>query len=245
LQKSVGGVGLRKAQAVPFTREGGRRGRGSSLSPRAGVKASRSGDERTDAENQVVAEASRDRTEIGNVPRRSAVGLRMEDTSDRGLRLIVTEGRIKRSRRPQDVSPLRKRWQQIGEATGVSEVRLDGSARKNHASHESERARRSGSDVVKRRIPRSFEFDGCRPTGQRRGVSLEEKPGAHEARVLVVVAVGSRSQSVGIGIDLHGALQDKPEKGDLARRKSSNPADAGGGGPEMDCDGSSAVTQQR
>lgn len=140
---------------------------------------------------------------------------------------------------------LRKRYGMDWGGDRVSEVRLDGSARKNHASHESERARRSGSDVVKRRIPRSFEFDGCRPTGQRRGVSLEEKPGAHEARVLVVVAVGSRSQSVGIGIDLHGALQDKPEKGDLARRKSSNPADAGGGGPEMDCDGSSAVTQQR
>jgi len=41
--------------------------------------------------------------------------------------------------------------------------------------------------------------------------------------VLVVEAVGSRSQSVGIGVDLRGASQDRPQKGDLARRMSSNP----------------------
>jgi hypothetical protein len=35
--------------------------------------------------------------------------------------------------------------------------------------------------------------------------------------------VGSRSQSVGIGVELRGASQGNPQKGDLARRKSSNP----------------------
>jgi len=88
--------------------------------------------------------------------------------------------------------------------------------------HESERVHRSGSGVVKRQIPWSFDC-GYKPKIQGRGVSLGETPGAHEARVLVVEAVGSRSRSVRIGIGLHGAPQGKLEKGDLAQGKSSNP----------------------
>jgi len=117
---------------------------------------------------------------------------------------------------------VRKRSSTQGEATGVSEARLDGSARKKHAPHESERVRRSGSGVVKRRIPRSFGR-GCRPRDQRRGASLEETPGTNEARVLVVEAVGSISRSVRIGVELRGTSQGKPQKGDLARGKSLNP----------------------
>jgi len=39
-----------------------------------------------------LRKASRDRTETGNDPRRRVDTLRMEDTSDRGFHLIVTEG---------------------------------------------------------------------------------------------------------------------------------------------------------
>jgi len=45
---------------------------------------------------------------------------------------------------------------------------------------------------------------------QGRSASFEEMPGSDEARVLVVEAVGSRSRSVRIGVDLNGASQDKP-----------------------------------
>jgi len=44
---------------------------------------------------------------------------------------------------------------------------------------------RSGFGVVKRQVHRS-PGRGCKPVGQGRGVSLEEMPVAHEARVLVV-----------------------------------------------------------
>jgi len=146
----------------------------------------------------------------------------MEVTPDCSADLIVTEGLAKRSWRPQSCCSCESAAARNGEATGVSEVRLDGSARKKHASHESERARRSELGVVKRQIPRSFGR-GRRPTDQRRGASLEEMPGTHEARVLVVEAVGSINRSVRIGIELRGTSQGKPQKGDLARGKSLNP----------------------
>lgn len=56
LQKSVGGVGLREAHDVPFTRKDGERGRGSSLLSYASAKAPRSDGKRRDAEGWVVAE---------------------------------------------------------------------------------------------------------------------------------------------------------------------------------------------
>jgi len=88
--------------------------------------------------------------------------------------------------------------------------------------HQSTRSRRSGSGVVKRQVLRSLGH-GCKPTGQGRGVSLEEIPGTNEARVLVVEVVGSRSRSVRIGVPLRDASQDKAQKGGLAQRKSLKP----------------------
>jgi len=57
-----------------------------------------------------------------------------------------------------------------------------------------DKARRSGSGIVKRQVHRSPGRE-CRLVGQGRGASLEEMPVAHEAWVLVVEAVGSRSRS--------------------------------------------------
>jgi hypothetical protein len=51
---------------------------------------------------------------------------------------------------------------------------------------------------------------GCKLIGQGRSASFEEMLGTDEARVLVVEVVGSRSRSVRIGVDLHGASQGKP-----------------------------------
>jgi len=48
-------------------------------------------------------------------------------------------------------------------------------------------------------------------------------PGANEARVLVVEAVGSINRSVRIGVELRGTSQGKPQKGDLAHGKPLNP----------------------
>jgi len=104
----------------------------------------------------------------------------------------------------------------------MSEVRLNGSAKEKYPLYESEWVHRSGSGVVKRQIPWSLGC-GYKPAIQGRGASLGEIPGSHGARVLVVEVVGSSSRSVRIGIDLHGALQGKPEKGGLAQGKSSNP----------------------
>lgn len=95
------------------------------------------------------------------------------------------------------------------EATGVSEVRLDGSAGKNTPRTNPSEPTEADPGVVKRSVPRSFGR-GCRPTNQRRGASLGEMPGTNEARVLVIEAVGSISRSVRIGINLRGASQGRP-----------------------------------
>jgi len=53
-----------------------------------------------------------------------------------------------------------------------------------NAARQPEEAHRSEFGVVKRQVHRS-PGHGCKPDGQGRGVSLEEMPVAHEARVLV------------------------------------------------------------
>jgi len=156
----------------------------------------------------------------------------MEVTPDRSADLIVTEGFAKRSRQPRSRCLCESAAAHKGEATGVSEARLDGSARKKHAPHESDRARRSESGVVKRRFPRSFGR-GCRPTDQRRGVSLEEMPGANEARVLVVEAVGSINRSVRIGVDASRHVARQTAEGRPSSWQAVESADAGNGGSEM------------
>jgi len=65
--------------------------------------------------------------------------LSMEVTSDRSADLIFTEGLATRSRPPLEMPLVRKRSGKTEEATGVSEVRPNGSARKNNALHQSER----------------------------------------------------------------------------------------------------------
>jgi hypothetical protein len=96
-----------------------------------------------------------------------------------------------------------------GEATGVSEARLVRECVEEARHATTQAARRSGSGVVKRQVPQS-PGSGCKPTAQGRSESFEEMLGADEARVLVVEAVGSRSRSVRIGVDLRGASQGKP-----------------------------------
>jgi len=96
-----------------------------------------------------------------------------------------------------------------GEATGVSEARLVRECVEEARHATTRAARRSGSGVVKRQVPQS-PGSGCKPTAQGRSESFEEMLGADEARVLVVEAVGSRSRSVRIGVDLRGASQGKP-----------------------------------
>jgi len=85
----------------------------------------------------------------------------------------------------RDEGSARKRPAGSLEATGVSEVRLGRERRRNMPRANLDEACRSGFGVVKRQVHRS-PGHGCKPVGQGRGVSLEEMPVAHEARVLVV-----------------------------------------------------------
>jgi len=66
-------------------------------------------------------------------------------------------------------------------------------------------------------------WPGVRAPGQGRSASFEEMPENDEARVLVIEAVGSRSRSVRIGVELRSASQGKLPKGDLVRSKPSKP----------------------
>jgi len=75
----------------------------------------------------------------------------------------------------------------------VPEVRFDRKRRKQYAARQSEGTYRSEFGVVKRQILRS-PGRGCKPVGHGRGVSLEEMPVTHEARVLVI---GSWEAEVG------------------------------------------------
>jgi len=84
-----------------------------------------------------------------------------------------------------------------------------------------EEVRRSGSDVVKRRVHRS-QGHGCKLVGQGRGAGLEEMPVTQEARVLVVEAVGSRSRSYASGFVLRATPQGNAQEGELARSKLSS-----------------------
>jgi hypothetical protein len=133
-----------------------------------------------------------------------------------------------------------------GEATGVSEVRPVGSARKKHAERQPDTARRSGSRVVKREVPQS-PGHGCKPIGQGRGASLEEMLGANEARVLV--SGGGKQESV--------STHQGPASRHIARvaaeggpspKQSVETADADGGGSPLTraiCSGRSRAARKR
>jgi len=78
--------------------------------------------------------------ETSDDPRKCAgAPLPMEVTSDRNADLIFTERLATRSRPPLETTLVRKRSGVTEEATGVSEVRPNGSARKKNAPHQSER----------------------------------------------------------------------------------------------------------
>jgi len=145
----------------------------------------------------------------------------MEVTSDRSTDLIFTEGSATRSR-PSSRDDARAKAQR---QNGGSDRGVRGTVQRKCEEEErpapTRKTRRSGSGVVKRQVLRSLG-DGCKPVDQERGASLEETPETNEARVLVVEAVGSRSRSVRIGIELRVESQDEPQKGGLARSKSSN-----------------------
>jgi hypothetical protein len=80
---------------------------------------------------------------------------------------------------------VRKRSAGEAGATGVSEVRLVRERREQYTARQPVAVHRSGSNVVKRSAHRSPDFE-CKLVNPGRGVSLEEMPVAHEARVLVV-----------------------------------------------------------
>jgi len=69
--------------------------------------------------------------------------------------------------------------------------------------------RRSGLGVVKRQIHRSPGPER-KVAGQGRGASLEEMPGAHEARVLVSKVREKQKSVVGIVFVLRGKPQGEP-----------------------------------
>jgi len=77
----------------------------------------------------------------------------------------------------------RAREHKPGTRQGCQRYGSIGSARKKNAVRQSEEAHRSEFGVVKRQVHRS-PGRGCKPVGHGRGVSLEEMPVAHEARVL-------------------------------------------------------------
>lgn len=62
----------------------------------------------------------------------------MEVISDRNVDSIFTEGFAERSWQPLEVALVRKRSGMAKEATGMAEVRLDGSARRKNALRQSE-----------------------------------------------------------------------------------------------------------
>jgi len=126
-----------------------------------------------------------------------AQGLSREGTSDREIRLIFTEGRKQRSRQSRSERSVRKskaRCGRKGSDRGVRGTAQSGVHGRNTPCANLNRARRSESGVVKRQVHRSPGRE-CKLVDQGRGVSLEEMPVAHEARVLVVEAVESRSRS--------------------------------------------------
>jgi len=105
----------------------------------------------------------------------------------------------------------RKRGAEAGDATGVSEVRLDRKCPKENFERQSEEAHRSELGVVKRQVHRS-PGRGCKPVGHGRGVSLEEMPVAHEARVLVI-----RQQEAEVGRTHRASFSGASRKADHRR----------------------------
>jgi hypothetical protein len=125
---------------------------------------------------------------------RMSVPQTMEGTSGRVNCLIVTEGRRHRPWQTGSNGSTRKREPLGTEATGVSEVRSGRDRSEEYAARQLDEVRRSGSGIVKRQVHRSPGPE-CKLAGHGRGASLEKKPEAHEARVLVSKAVESRSRS--------------------------------------------------
>jgi len=119
----------------------------------------------------------------------------MEGASDRGTDLIVTEGLGNRS--------IRSKTRRSFESTAIWIGAWQGHQRlarrkweEQYASHESARACRSGSGVVKRQVLRFFG-QRMHAIDRRRDASLEEMPETLEARVLVIES-SRKQQSVGM-----------------------------------------------
>jgi len=99
----------------------------------------------------------------------------------------------------------------------MPEARLDRSARNDNTARQPDRARRSGSSVVKRPIHRPLGREN-KLASHGRGASLEETPVTHERG-----CSSSKQWEAEVGrtyrlIDLPGAPQGKLEEGELARK---------------------------
>jgi len=139
-----------------------------------------------------------------------------EGISGRRTRLIFTEG-AGSDLSTKALSHARKRGDVGLGATGMPEARLDRSARNDNTARQPDRARRSGSSVVKRPIHRPLGREN-KLASHGRGASLEETPVTHERG-----CSSSKQWEAEVGrtyrlIDLPGAPQGKLEEGELARK---------------------------
>jgi hypothetical protein len=103
----------------------------------------------------------------------------------------------------------------------VSEVRLDWERRTKQAARKPEKARRSGSGIVKCQVHRSLGPE-CRLDGQGRDASLEEMPVAHTGTGARSRSSGKQKSVVRIVFVLRRAPKGKPQEGELVRSKSSS-----------------------
>jgi len=123
-----------------------------------------------------------------------------ETTLQRGKVSQVDERALSSRRVPEAIlatkalSHARKRGDVGLGATGMPEARLDRSARNDNTARQPDRARRSGSSVVKRPIHRPLGREN-KLASHGRGASLEETPVTHERGCSSSKQLGSRSRS--------------------------------------------------
>jgi hypothetical protein len=152
------------------------------------------------------------------LPAVDAEELAMEGISGHGCRLPFT-GYLQRGLGSVEDSLARESGERgFGEATGMSEAR-HGSEVYGRQPHTRTRAARRSGALRREALGPPVTFSRSQGRGRVRGASLEKMLGTREARVLVVEAVGSRSWSERIELELPALLQGRSGKGELVRRK--------------------------
>jgi len=154
--------------------------------PRKGESRSEGATGERHDEGRIRAELTRVRSRRSANGLRVCVGVPQRWKAPRVAELVSLHGGAKKAILAVGWKVCARAWSGSSGATGVSEARHRRKrTEESNAARQSEEARRSERGVVKRQVHRSFGR-GCKPEGQGRGESLEEKPVAHEARVLVV-----------------------------------------------------------